>query len=367
MGKSSSKEVRVRGKFTKVTPSKHKKEKVFKHKLPVKKDIQTNYQLKDNEFRYYYPSSESLLDDYKEYIKSYCQKKDKTSDQYVLDVKVIWKETDPDFNLHHNEYKDEENLESKFFLPQKQLLLDNKDKPPEQQEAHIQASTIRLKLISLNRFFKILTEISIFIGLNTVEIGRLKGMISQCKANLKDLLREREQTIKHSKSKILLNANDMKAYGDSNHIVEVSKLFNELKDNPEEQFISIYNATNKRNYLMSVLALVNCPRASNLINITLDDVEKAKKDTTIYDEYVIKNKKYKVSIIYGAKNFLATNEIYEHRQLYIKHVRPRFISDTHRLNRNRYVFVSPRSDDKVASKPRTNDSINGCAMYNKII
>ena len=32
-------------------------------------------------------------------------------------------------------------------------------------------------------------------------------------------------------------------------------------------------------------------------------------------------------------------------------MQPRFISDTHRLNRDRYVFVSSRSDDKVATKP----------------
>ena len=235
IGKSSSKEIRLRGTFSKVTPSRNQKEKVFKHKLPVTKEIQRKYQLKDNEFRYSYSTSENLLDDYKNYIKRYCQKKDKTSEQYVLDVSDIWNEIDPNMMLHPNELKDEENLESKFFLPQKQLLLDNKDKPPEQQEPHIQASTIRSKLIPLNRFLRTLSERSIFIGLNTVEVNRLKGMVPQCKANLKDLLREREQTIKKFKSKILLNAKDMKAYGDSDHIVSVSKLFNELKENPEEQ------------------------------------------------------------------------------------------------------------------------------------
>ena len=107
-------------------------------------------------------------------------------------------------NLYPNELKDEENIESKFFLPQKQLLIDNKDKPPQEQEPHIQALTIRSKLISLNRFFNILMQRSIYIGLNTVEVERLRGMISQCKSNLKDLLRKREQTIKDFKSNILL-------------------------------------------------------------------------------------------------------------------------------------------------------------------
>ena len=134
----------------------------------------------------------------------------------------------------------------------------------------------------------------------------------------------------------------MKTYGDSKHTVEVSKLFNDLKENPEEQFISIYNATDLRNYLMSVLTIVHCLRASNLMNITLEDVEKAQKNSTVTDAYVIKNKKYKVSI---------TKDIYEQLKLYIKYVRPQFISDTYCLRRERSVFVSSRSGDKVLTKP----------------
>ena len=146
-------------------------------------------------------------------------------------------------------------------------------------------------------------------------------MISQCKRNLKDLLREREQTIKDFKSNILLNSSDMKTYGHSKHTVEIAQLFNDLKENPEEQFISTYNATDLRNYLMSVLTIVNCLRASNLMNITLEDVEKVQKDSAITDAYVIKNKKYKVSIIYVAKMILLTKDINEQLELYIKYVR----------------------------------------------
>ena len=102
---------------------------------------------------------------------------------------------------------------------------------------------------------------SIYIGLKTVKVERLGGMISQCKSNLKDLLLEREEMIKDFKSNVLLSLNDMKKYGDLKHTVEVSKLFNDVKENPEEQFISIYNATDMRNHLMSVLIIVNCLRA----------------------------------------------------------------------------------------------------------
>ena len=135
----------------------------------------------------------------------------------------------------------------------------------------MQATTIRSKLISLNRFFMTLMQMSIYIGLNTVKFGRLRGMISQCKGNLEDLLRETGQTIRDFKCNILLNSNNMKTYGDSKHMVEISKLFNDLKENPEEQFISIYTTTDMRNYLC-VLTILNCLIALNLINIPLENI-----------------------------------------------------------------------------------------------
>ena len=86
--------------------------------------------------------------------------------------------------LDPNQLRDEENLESRFYLPQRQLLLDNKDKDPEDQDPLIQANTIRSKLISLSKFLKTLTQRSIYIGLKNREVEKLQGMISQCKVNL---------------------------------------------------------------------------------------------------------------------------------------------------------------------------------------
>ena len=351
MLKSSSTEVRLRGRFTKVTPSKHKKEKVFSNKLPVTKEIQMQYQLEDNEFRYYYKSSNEVLLDYGQFIERYCNRTHKTAEQYVLDIRDIWSEIDQDMTLNPNQLRDEENLESRFYLPQKQLLLDNKDKDPEDQDAHIQANTIRSKLISLNRFLRTLTQRSIYIGLKNREVEKLYGMISQCKLNLKELIKEREQTIKEFKSNVLLNSSDIRKYGDSNHLIKVTKLFESLGNNGEEQHISLYDATDLRNYLMVVLALVNCLRASNLINITLYDVENAVKDKTVSEAYLIRNKKYKVSIIYGAKLLMLSKDTYKQLQSYIKYVRPKFITDNHRSKRDRYVFVSSRADEKVSIKP----------------
>ena len=141
------------------------------------------------------------------------------------------------------------------------------------------------------------------------EVEKLQGMISQCKSNLKNFLQEREQTIKEFKSNILLNWKEIIKYGGSQHLTECTKIFQQLKQNGESEFISMYHATDLRNYLMAVLALVNCLRASNLMYITLQYVDNATKDKTLGEAYLIKNKKYKVSTIYRAKVLLLSKDI----------------------------------------------------------
>lgn len=57
---------------------------------------------------------------------------------------------DPDMTIHPNSFIDNEVLENRFYIPQRDLLIENKDKEPHEQSAHIQVPTIRSKLISLN-------------------------------------------------------------------------------------------------------------------------------------------------------------------------------------------------------------------------
>ena len=185
-------------------------------------------------------------------------------------------------SLPPNHRKNEENLEAKFYLPQKQLLLDNKDKDPKDQDLHIQAPTIRSKLISFNRFLNTLKQRSIYFGLTNNEVEKLQGMISQCKSNLKNFLQEKEQTIKKFKSNILLNSKEIRKYGDSQHLLECTNIFQKLKENRENEFISTYQGADLQNYLIAVLALVNCLRASNLMYIThVYDVNNAVKGKTL--------------------------------------------------------------------------------------
>ena len=149
------------------------------------KEFREEHQLLEYEYRYYYDFAEELLKDYEEFIQQYCNRTLKSAEQYVLDIKNIWQEIDAEMSLNPNMFRDEDNLDAKFYLPQKQLLLDNKDKDPKDQDPYIQAPTIRSKLISLNRFLNTLKQRSIYFGLTNNEVEKLQGMISQCKSNFK--------------------------------------------------------------------------------------------------------------------------------------------------------------------------------------
>ena len=82
-----SADITLRGKFRKVTPSQHKKEKVFRKKLPVTKEFRVEHLLGEYEYRYYYTSAEELLKDYDQFIQRCCNRTLKSAEQYVLDIK----------------------------------------------------------------------------------------------------------------------------------------------------------------------------------------------------------------------------------------------------------------------------------------
>ena len=95
---------------------------------------------------------------------------------------------------------------------------------------------------------------------------------------------------------------------------------------------------------MLMLTFINARRASNLINITLREVQSAKQYQEL-DALVFKNNKYKTSLIYGAKIIFVATLTYKHIQLFVKYLRPTLILDSHRAPRDRYLFVSSKNDE----------------------
>ena len=334
------------------------------NKLPLTKALNDKYNIPDSDnFKFHYESAELLLADYKSYILNFLKRTEKSASQYLLDINDIWTTVDPNMSLHPNQLQHPENIETRFFLPTRQKLIENKDKDPEHQTEHIQAKTIKSKLQSLVRLTDFLRDRHVYVGLTRQNLGDIRLFIGHLQKNLKDLILEREQSIKEFKSNIFINSEDFQKYGSSDYVKDIVELLSKVDKDGEEAHISLKDALDVRDHLILTLAFINALRASNIINITVKEVQAAKKHTE-FEAFVFKNNKYKTSLIYGEKIILVPALTYHHIKLYLKYLRPLILLDSHRALRDRYLFVAskigPQAKAVQMSHPLITNRLSKC-------
>ena len=131
-----------RGKYEPATPLEYRDMHVLKNKVPLTAALRKTYNIKPTDFKHHYNSPEDLLRDFYRYITIFRKREGETATQYCNDVRDIWRSVDPLACMHPNQLPETELIESKFFLPQKNRLIENKNKDPKYQTAHIQATTV---------------------------------------------------------------------------------------------------------------------------------------------------------------------------------------------------------------------------------
>ena len=240
--------------------------------------------------------------------------------------------------LYPNQLQDHESIETMLFLPMRKKLEDNKDKDPHEQTDHVQAKTIKTKLQSLIRLCSFLRDRHLFIGPNRQQRLDLTHFIAELQKNLKDLISERENSIKEFKSSTFINAKDFQKYGSSEFVKDIIEVLNKVDTEGEKATTNLQDALNVRDHLMLTLTYINALRASNLINITLKEVHSAKPHDEL-EALVFKNNKYKTSLICGAKVILVPTLTNHHIQLYIKYLRPLLILDSHRALKDIFICI----------------------------
>ena len=150
--KSSSGEIRLRGVFQKPSPGSQRQMICMPNKLPLTKALHDKYNIPERDnFKFHYESAELLLVDYKSYILNSLKRLEISAAQYLLDINNVWSTVDPNLSLNPNQLQHPQNIETRFFLPTRQKLIENKDKDPNQHTDHIQAKTIKGKLQNLVR------------------------------------------------------------------------------------------------------------------------------------------------------------------------------------------------------------------------
>lgn len=94
---------------------------------------------------------------------------------------------------------------------------------------------------------------------------------------------------------------------------------------------------------MFMVTIGNAARASNLINMTLADVENASINEEYENARSISSSNYKTSMLYGKKVLMLSEEVYQYLLSYIKYLRPLFVVDIGLPSHKRYVFTSSRT------------------------
>ena len=138
--------------------------------------------------------------------------------------------------------------------------------------------------------------------------------------NLKALCDELTQQIKSFKKSILISTNEFQDYGCYNHAISICKKLKEINDDPDT-FVSFQETIDMKNYLMVTICMVNCLRASNLMNMTIYDFQQANIDAETWEAYHFHNSKYKTSIVYGDKVILFRESLNDQIKTFITYAR----------------------------------------------
>ena len=337
-------------------PAKTSKKPLLKYKKELTTTLRKRFMIPGKSiFRYYYDSALKVIEDFKVYKEDASTNPVRTSKQQIENVatmanniKQVWREIDVDLSIFpRNFLSDADMIEDNFYRPHLKELIRNLNLPKEQQTAHIQASTIKSKLCSLSVFCRFLITRRIYINITFNALTRIIAKIQELNLSLKQYISQREQLISKYKSETLIITEQFQKYGNSKHVKDINELLYLLEHSSKTVIINKQKAIEVRDYLMVSLTYFNCLRASNLMTITIEDVRKIIPHNEIDGAHVLKNDKYKTSMLYGAKIILLSETHLQQIKLYIQNLRPFITNDYKKHASQRFLFTSSRfSTDK---------------------
>ena len=144
------------------------------------------------------------------------------------------------------------------------------------------------------------------------------------------------------KSTRIITPSDMVDYGKSSKIRDVVSILNEINETNNECYTQ-KEAITARNHLMVMISFGNACRASNLINMTVQDVEKAHKEKA-YDAWSFSSNNYKTSLLYGEKKILLGEDIYQQVVRFVKFLRPKISPSNTAKSSEQPLFTSVRGN-----------------------
>ncbi|XP_066924386.1 uncharacterized protein [Clytia hemisphaerica] len=272
--------------------------------------------------------AQDILDDFKLWLQT-CNGKSSTAAQAIHNsVDYIWKTIDPSMSTRGSKIAlyDVDKLEDDFFNPMLAIAVAQSKKPKNEQTPHLTAGTLSGKLDSLVALCAYSRLKFVYIGMSSHERELILLKVKEFKNRTKKPILQRIQLMKSWKHATLITPQDLHQWGHSEHVQGVIEFLAKISysSNPKMGKVTIAQACDVRNYLMININIINGTRASNLMNISLEDIANA-APTTPGDGFCgfeFKSSKYKTCIVYGDKVMWVNRELYDFINGYIEFIRP---------------------------------------------
>lgn len=298
-------------------------------------------------FKRTYRNVDDFVSDFQKWLEISNASSKKSAKQISSNLKEIWSKLDSKCTIIPNKLASHEDLEDLYFLPLYMELKQN-IRSTDNSKKFLKASTIMGKLGSLRQLIRFLKSREVFLGIHYHELDSLEAKLIELNNRLKPYHKAREHFMRDYKTNRFIKPNDMLVYGASKKIREIVKMLEDIDDENQSQY-SQRDAVAARNHLMVIICFGNAARASNLINMKLEDVEQALYEEEL-DAYVVTSNNYKTSFLYGEKKILFGRDIYFQLKRFIKYLRPKICSTT---NSNE-VFISVRADGPMSHSSISN-------------
>ena len=191
-------------------------------------------------------------------------------------------------------------------------------------------------------------------GLSFADMEKVRSKTSELNRRLQPFCKARQAAVADFKLDNLILPSDFVALGRSK---QGAKIVFDL--NGADAVTAPHYTTEQinacRNYLMAMICITNATRASNLINLTLQDLKEAKHDAE-FDALCILSKKYKTSLLYGRKAIVLPEELYGQLSNFVTHLRPRIAdaSDATLPDDEKAIFLCSGSGSRMTHSTISN-------------
>ena len=266
------------------------------------------WDIQNENFLMYYENASDLLDGFKnELRKRYPVSRAIT---YRNHVEPIWLVIDKKMTIYPKSAFSNVLVEDVYHIPSVAQIGNGGN----------EASSLRVKFVTLRLFLKFSCRSHVFIGLKRDDLNNLKDYMEEWNSDLTKPIAQWKTDIRKTKLKRLMTPSHMIKYGRSLHVQGMTKCLNRKMNNQENKLKPTKRFSQQvRDYLIANICIMNGLQASNIRELRIQDVFDASTNLEYPGYKVFVNSTYKTSTIYREKVIV---NIFKHLEFYIQQLLP---------------------------------------------